>query len=112
LARFLTLVTLALLAAGTVTLGGQWRPAGYTQSIGLTTSFLLLMVFLTTEALKHFPVGRPFATGPADASLIPVRVGLLIGYAAMLGRQFWKIHGDHVFDARVERFLALSRAAA
>ncbi len=104
--QVLGLVTLALVLAGAL------RRPGYGQTAALTTSFLLLMVFLTTETLKRFPLGQPFASGPADPALIPVRVALLAGYLAVLGRQLWSIHADHVFDARIARFLALSRQAA
>jgi hypothetical protein len=34
-------------------------------------------VFFTTETLKRFPTGRPFASGPDDPSLLPVRLALL-----------------------------------
>jgi hypothetical protein len=90
--QVLTLVTLGLLLVGTFTLGGRWRGPGYTQTVALTTSFLLLMVFLTTETLKRVPVDHPFATGPADPSLIPVRLGLLVAYLLLLGCQVLKLH--------------------
>jgi hypothetical protein len=109
--QVLGLFTLALLGLGTLTLRGRWRKPGYTQTVALTTSFLMLIVFLTTETLKRFPLGHPFASGPADPSLIPVRLGLLAGYVAGLGWQLWKVHEERVFDARVRRFLAVSRAA-
>jgi hypothetical protein len=109
--QVLGLVTIALVAGGTWTARGARRPAGYTQAAALTTSFLLLMVFLTTETLKRFPLGQPFASGPADPALIPLRVGLLVGYLALLGRQFRQVHNERVFETRVERFLSLARAA-
>ncbi len=109
--QVLGLFTLALLAIGTLTLNGHWRKAGYTQTVALTTSFLMLMVFFTTETLKHFPAGKPFATGPNDPSLIPVRLSLLVAYLAVLGHQLRKLHADRVFEARVQKFLAISRAA-
>ncbi len=104
--QVLGFVTLALIAVGTL------RPAGYTQTIAFTTSFLLLMVFLTTETLKRFPLDHPFAAGPADPALLPVRVALLAGYAAGLGYQLWGIHAERVFDARARRFLQLAARAA
>src|SRR5688500_350190 len=73
----LGLITLALLAVGTMTAQRTWRKPGYTQTIALTTSFLMLWVFLTTETLKHSPTGQPFASGADDPSLIPVRLALL-----------------------------------
>jgi hypothetical protein len=109
--QVLGLFTLALLLLGTLTLRGHWRKPGYTQTIALTTSFLMLVVFLTTETLRRFPTGQPFASGPTDPSLIPVRLGLLAAYLAVLGYQIRKVRADRVFDARVERFLAVSRAA-
>ncbi|PJE01469.1 MAG: hypothetical protein CK429_35395 [Mycobacterium sp.] len=109
--QVLGLLTLALLAVGTLTTKGEWRKPGYTQTVALTTSFLMLMVFLTTETLTRVPVGRPFASGPADPALIPVRLGLLVAYLAMLGHQLLKVHADRVFDARVARLLGVSRAA-
>src|SRR4051812_19665781 len=74
--QVLGLVSLALVLVGAL------RPAGYVQTTALTTSFLLLMVFLTTETLKRFPLDHPFATGPADPALLPVRFALFAGYAA------------------------------
>jgi len=109
--QVLGLFTLALLTIGTLTTRGQWRKPGYTQTVALTTSFLMLMVFLTTETLKRFPTGQPFASGPTDPALIPVRLGLLVAYFATLGHQLLKVHADRVFDARVARFFAASRAA-
>jgi len=109
--QVLGLLTLALLAIGTLTTKGAWRKPGYTQTVALTTSFLMLMVFLTTETLTRVPVGRPFASGPADPALIPVRLGLLVAYLATLGHQLMKVHADRVFDARVARFFAASRTA-
>ena len=109
--QVLGLLTLGMVLAGTFTLNGQWRKAGYTQTVALTTSFLMLWVFLTTETLKRFPPGQPFATGPADPSLIPIRLALFAVYVAVLGRQLWQLHAAKVFEARIERFLATSRAA-
>jgi hypothetical protein len=109
--QVLGLFTLALVLIGTLTVNGRRRTPGYTQTVALTTSFLMLMVFLTTETLKHFPTGQPFASRPADPSLVPVRLGLLGAYVAVLGHQLRKLHGERVFDARVQKFLAVSRAA-
>jgi hypothetical protein len=76
--QVLTLITLALLFTGTLTLRGRWRGAGYVQTLSLSASYLLLMVFATTETLKRVPVDHPFAASAADPSLIPVRLGLLV----------------------------------
>src|SRR5262249_18501956 len=73
----LGLITLALLAVGTLTARGAWRGPRYTQTLALSVSYLLLWVFFTTETLKRFPTGRPFASGPDDPLLVPVRLALL-----------------------------------
>ena len=109
--QVLGLIALGLVLAGTFTLSGHRRRAGYAQTVAMTTSYLLLWVFLTTETLKRFPTGQPFATGPADPALLPVRLALLAVYAAVLGRQLWQLHAERVFEARIGRFLAISRAA-
>jgi hypothetical protein len=110
--QVLGLFTLALLAIGTLTTRGAWRRPGYTQTVALTTSFLMLWVFLTTETLKRFPTGQPFASGPDDPSLIPVRLALLGVYVAVLGYQIRKMRAaSRVFEARLRQFLSLSRAA-
>jgi hypothetical protein len=109
--QVLGLLTLGMVLLGTLTLSGRWRKPGYAQTIALTTSFLMLMVFLTTETLKRLPTGQPFASGPADPSLIPVRLGLLAGYLAVLGYQLRRVRADRAFDAGVRKFLAVSRAA-
>ena len=110
--QVLGLGTLALVLAGTFTLGGRPRKPGYAQTIALTTSYLMLWVFLTTETLKRFPLGQPFAAGADDPALLPVRVGLLVGYAAVLGRQLWRIHAERVLDARLRRFVELAAKAS
>jgi len=110
--QVLTLATLALLAAGALTLRGEWRSPGYKQTIALTTSFLLLMVFATTETLKHFPVGKPFATSAADPSLLPVRLTLLATYTLGLGYQLLRIRAKSTPVARLERIIANYHHAA
>jgi hypothetical protein len=109
--QVLGLFTLALLLLGTLTLRGRWRKPGYAQTTALTTSFLMLLVFLSTETLKRFPVGHPFASGPTDPSLIPVRLGLLAVYVVVLGAQLRKVRADRALDAGAQRSLAVSRAA-
>jgi hypothetical protein len=89
--QVLTLITLALLLVGTLTIRGHWRAAGYVQTISLSASFLLLMVFATTETLTRLPVGDPIATGPTDPALIPVRLGLLTAFVLGLGYQLLKL---------------------
>lgn len=92
------LVTLGLLAVGTLTVRGQWRAAGYTQTVALSASYLMLWVFLTTETLKRFPTGQPFASGPADPSLIPVRLALLAAFVVGVGYQVLKIRSARTLD--------------
>lgn len=111
LGQVLTLIVLALLAIGTLTAHGDWRKAGYVQSIALTTSYLLLMVFTTTEVLKKVPLGQPFATSADDPSLLPVRLGLLVGYLFVLGRQVRTIRSQRGIAARYELILGKVRSA-
>ena len=90
-AQVLTFVTLGFLWMATLTLRGNWRPSGYIQTISFSTSYLLLMVFTTTETLTRIPVGQPFASGPDDPALIPVRLGLLAAFAVGLGYQILQL---------------------
>ena len=106
------LVTLALLAIGTLSLRGSWRKPGYTQTAALSTSFLMLMVFATTETLKRFPSGQPFASGPSDPALIPVRLALLALFVLGLTYQTLKIRANTRPVARLERVLAQYHHAA
>lgn len=79
----LTIVTMALLLAAAFAGSDKvWgRAAPYVQVGSLSASFLLLMVFATTETLIRFPVGQPFAASPADPALAPVRLALLAAFA-------------------------------
>jgi len=104
--QVLTLLTLALLAIGTVTVRGSIRRPGYVQTVALSTSFLMLMVFATTEALKHFPVNHPFASSANDPSLIPVRLVLLAMFLAGVTHQVLKIRSTRTIVARLDRLLA------
>lgn len=89
--QVLGLFTLGLLAAGTLTVRGTRRPAGVTQTLALSGSYLMLWVFLTTETLKRFPTGQPFASGPNDPSLLPVRLALLAAFVAGVAYQLVRI---------------------
>lgn len=80
-AQVLTLVTLGVTLLALFTLRGTWRTHGYVQTISLSLTYLLLWVFTTTETLTRVPVGRPFATGPDDPALLPVRLVLLTIFA-------------------------------
>jgi hypothetical protein len=108
----LSLFTLALLLAAIFTLQGERREAGYVQTAALTTSFLMLMVFATTETLKHFPAGQPFATSAADPALIPVRLALLAVYLVVLGSQLLSVRAERSPQARLDRLMAEYRHAA
>lgn len=110
--QVLGLITLALLAVGTHTIRGTWRSAWYTQTLALSASYLMLWVFLTTETLKRFPTGRPFASGPADPSLIPVRLALLALFVVGVTYQVLKIRAARSPAARLERQTAAYRQAA
>ena len=61
--QILGLVTLAPVLAGAFALGGRWRKPGYARTAALTTSSLMLMVFLTAETLKRLPPGHPVSAG-------------------------------------------------
>jgi len=90
--QVLTLVTLALLFAGTFTIQGKWRGEGYVQTLSLSASFLLLMVAATTETLTRLPLDSPFAKeGPTDPALTPVRLGLLVAFVFGVGYQVFKL---------------------
>ena len=88
-AQVLTLVTLFAVLGSLFTLRGTLRPAGRIQTIGLSFSYLLLWVFATTETLTRVPVGRPFATGPDDPALLPVRLVLLGLFLIGIAHQTW-----------------------
>lgn len=75
--QVLTLLTLGLLLASVLTLRGAWRGPGYVQTVNLTLTYFLLMFFTTTETLTRLPKGDPFASGPTDPALMPVRLLLL-----------------------------------
>jgi len=89
--QVLTLLTLAILAVATLTVRGHWRGPGYVQTVGLTASYFLLMFFATTETLTRLPAADPFASGPTDPVLAPVRLGLLAALALVVGLQVRKL---------------------
>jgi hypothetical protein len=110
--QVLGLFTLALLAVSTLTLRGHWRKSGYTQTIAMSASYLMLWVFFTTETLKRFPLGQPFATGADDPALLPVRLVLLAVFAVGVAYQVMKIRAATKPAARLERLMAEYRKAA
>lgn len=109
--QVLGLFTLGLLLLGRFTLAGNRRGPGYPRTMALTTSFLMLWVFLTTETLKRFPTGQPFASGPNDPSLVPVRLGLLAVYLVVLVRQLLRVRAGRVFEKRANGLVRVPRAA-
>jgi hypothetical protein len=111
-AQVLMLLTLALLVIGTLDLRGAWRVPGFVQALALSASYLLLMVFATTETLTRVPVGQPFASGPDDPALIPVRLVLLATFVIGLGYQFFKLRAANRPEARLQRLVAGVRRAA
>jgi hypothetical protein len=88
--QVLTLITLALLLAGMFTVKGRPRESGSVQVICLSASYFLLMFFATTESLTRLPLDHPFATGPTDPALLPVRIVLLVALLAGVGYQLFK----------------------
>lgn len=106
-AQALTVITLGLLATAFFTLKGKWRLPGMIQTISLSASYLMLMVFTTTETLTRIPSGEPFATGPNDPALIPVRLALLVMFAVGVGFQVLKIRNENR-QARFSQRLAVA----
>lgn len=93
--QVLTLTTLVLLFAGIIAGRIHWlgRGAAYVQTISLSASFLLLMVFTTTETLTRLPAGDPFAANAESPELLPVRLGLLVAFLLGVGYQVFKLRG-------------------
>jgi len=89
-AQVLSAATLLLLLTGIFAGRVAWlgRAAAYVQTFSTSASYLLLMVFTTTETLTRIPAGRPFAAGPDSPELLPVRLGLLFAFVVGLGYQF------------------------
>jgi len=104
--QVLGLFTLGLLMLGMFTLQGHWRKSGYVQTFALSTSYFMLMVFATTETLKHFPLAHPYAAGANDPSLIPIRLSLLVLFVTGVTYQVLKIRAANRVEARLERLLA------
>ncbi|HVL12757.1 MAG TPA: hypothetical protein VM529_09335 [Gemmata sp.] len=85
--QVLTLLTLGLLLASVMTPRGRWRGEGHVRTVSLTLSYFLLWFFTTTETLTRLPKGEPFASGPNDPALLPVRLALLVVLAIGLTLQ-------------------------
>jgi hypothetical protein len=93
LGHALTLLVVALLLAAALAPRMHWLGglAPYVQTAGFSTSFLLLMVFATTEGLTRLPPEHPYASGADAPELMPVRVALLGAFIAGLGWQLWRL---------------------
>ncbi len=89
----LSIIALTLTLLGWFAGIGPWlgRAAPYVQTIALSASYLLLMVFLTTESLTRLPAGHPYAPSPDAPELIPVRLFLLVAFALGLAYQVYRI---------------------
>ena len=109
-AQVLSVATLVLLATGTF--GGRtpWlrRAAAYVETVSHSASFLLLMVFTTTETLTRNPAGHPFATNAESPELMPVRLGLLVAFLFGLGYQVVQLRATHRQHPQGSRPVALS----
>lgn len=88
-AHVLSIITIALLAAGIAAARSNWfgRAAAYIETISLSASFLLLMVFTTTETLTRLPVNHPIASGPDAPILGIIRLGLLVAFLSGISYQ-------------------------
>jgi uncharacterized membrane protein len=89
----LSLITVLLLTTGYVATRTPWfqKFFEYVEAFSFSASYLLLMVFTTTETLTRLPVGNPIASGPDAAVLESVRFWLLMSFLAGLAYQFWTI---------------------
>ena len=102
-AQVLTVATLVLLFVGTFADRTKWlgRTAAYVQNFSLSASYLLLMVFTTTETLVRVPFGHPFAANAESPVLLPVRLALLVAFVFGLGYQFFELHSARKNNAQV-----------
>jgi len=92
-AQVLTIATLVLLFVGTFAEQTKWlgRAGAYVQTFSLSASYLLLMVFTTTETLVRVPVGHPFAANAESPELLPVRLALLVAFVFGLRYQLFEL---------------------
>lgn len=93
----LSLFTILLLAIGYAATRARRFPqlGEYVGTFSLTTSYLLLMVFTTTETLTRLPVDHPIASGIDAPILETVRQGLLIAFLTVIAYQAWSIRESH-----------------
>jgi hypothetical protein len=89
----LSFVTLAVLAVGLVAGTTNWfgRTAVYVETISDSVSYLLLMVFATTETLTRLPAGGPIASSPQSPVLGVVQLVPLLVFAWGLSVQIPKL---------------------
>ncbi len=89
----LTIVTLAILAVGVLATYTNWlgRVKQYVETVSLSASYLMLMVFTTTETLTRLPAGHPVASSPDAPLLGVVRLGLLLAFAWGLSVQLRRV---------------------
>jgi hypothetical protein len=106
----LTVTTLGLLFTGIVAARVNWQAGKYVETISLSMSYLLLMVFTTTESLTRLPINNPFASGPTDSALLPVRLTLLALFVLGVGYQVWKIHSESRQLTTLRRVIAEYRS--
>ena len=109
-AQVLTVATLVLLFAGTFAGRAHWlgRGGAYVETVSLSASFVLLMVFTTTETLTRLPAGRPFASSAESPELLPVRLGLLGAFILGLGYQVFKLRAAHTYNPQFPSAARLS----
>lgn len=95
-AQVLTFATLFVLAAGMLARQAEWlgRAARYVETLSLSASYLLLMVFTTTETLTRVPVGHPFAANAQSPELLPVRLGLLLAFLVGVAYQVYELRRE------------------
>ncbi|MBI2826013.1 MAG: hypothetical protein HYX69_15115 [Planctomycetia bacterium] len=97
----LSMITVAIVLAGIFATRVHWlgRAAPFVQTISLSTSFLLLMVFATTETLTRLPVAHPYAASQNAPELRPVHLTLLVLFVVGAAYQVFKIHATRTSSA-------------
>lgn len=93
----LSLTTILLLAVGYAAGKSRRFPrlAEYVETFSMSATYLLLMVFTTTETLTRLPVEHPIASGIDAPILETVRQGLLVAFLAVVAYQAWTIRESH-----------------
>lgn len=93
-AQVLTIATLLVVLVGAFAGRARWLgwAAPYIETFFLSASYLLLMVFTTTETLTRLPAGHPFAASAEAPELLPVRLALLVAFVVGYGYQAYRLH--------------------